>query len=90
MARIDEAHTGGGNVAPESDDMVLNYREASKFLGISGRTLERYVRESRIPQRQVSATRRPSDRREVPAVATATMAQTADGARGPRGTTTPL
>jgi excisionase family DNA binding protein len=36
-------------VAPESDDVVLNYREAAKFLGVSERTLERYVRESRIP-----------------------------------------
>lgn len=32
-----------------SDDVVLNYREAATFLGISERTLERYVRESRIP-----------------------------------------
>ena len=36
-------------MAPESDDIVLNYREAATFLGISERTLERYVRESRIP-----------------------------------------
>jgi excisionase family DNA binding protein len=34
---------------PESDDVVLNYREAARFLGISERTLERYARESRIP-----------------------------------------
>lgn len=32
-----------------SDDLVLNYCEAARFLGISERTLERYVRESRIP-----------------------------------------
>ena len=35
-------------MAPGSDDVVLNYREAATFLGISERTLERYVRESRI------------------------------------------
>lgn len=33
----------------QSDDVVLNYREAAKFLGVSERTIERYVRESRIP-----------------------------------------
>jgi excisionase family DNA binding protein len=36
-------------MAPVLDDVVLNYREAARFLGISDRTLERYVRESRIP-----------------------------------------
>jgi excisionase family DNA binding protein len=36
-------------MAPVLDDVVLNYREAARFLGISERTLERYVRESRIP-----------------------------------------
>lgn len=36
-------------MAPESDDVVLNYRDAAQFLGISERTLERYVRESRVP-----------------------------------------
>jgi excisionase family DNA binding protein len=36
-------------MAPEADEVVLNYREAARFLGISERTLERYVRESRIP-----------------------------------------
>jgi len=36
-------------LTPASDDLVLNYVEAARFLGISERTLERYVRESRIP-----------------------------------------
>jgi excisionase family DNA binding protein len=36
-------------MVPELDDVVLNYREAAKFLDVSERTLERYVREARIP-----------------------------------------
>ena len=36
-------------MTPASDDLVLNYVEAARFLGISERTLERYVQESRIP-----------------------------------------
>jgi predicted DNA-binding transcriptional regulator AlpA len=36
-------------MGPESNDVVLNYRGAAKFLSISERTLERYVRESRVP-----------------------------------------
>jgi excisionase family DNA binding protein len=34
-------------------EMVLGYTEAAEFLGLSRRTLERYVREARIPYIQL-------------------------------------
>ncbi len=34
---------------PESEEVVMSSKEAAQFLGISERTLERYVCESRIP-----------------------------------------
>lgn len=33
----------------DSQEVVMSCKEAAQFLGISERTLERYVRESRIP-----------------------------------------
>ena len=33
----------------EQVELVMSYAEAAQFLGISERTLERYVREGRIP-----------------------------------------
>jgi excisionase family DNA binding protein len=35
------------------DEAVLGYRDAAKFLGISERTLERYVHEGRVPYIQL-------------------------------------
>ena len=37
----------------EREEVVMSYPEAAKFLGISERTLERYVREGRIPYVQL-------------------------------------
>jgi excisionase family DNA binding protein len=37
------------DTAPDQNLLVMNSPEAAQFLGISTRTLERYVRESRIP-----------------------------------------
>jgi excisionase family DNA binding protein len=34
---------------PETAPLVMGYTEAAEFLGLSARTLERYVRERRIP-----------------------------------------
>jgi excisionase family DNA binding protein len=34
-------------------EVVMSYAEAAKFLGISERTLERYVREGRVPYVQL-------------------------------------
>jgi excisionase family DNA binding protein len=36
-------------MSAEVEDVVMGYSEAARFLGISERTLERYVQESRIP-----------------------------------------
>jgi len=36
-------------MAAQVEDVVMSYSDAAKFLGVSERTLERYVRESRIP-----------------------------------------
>jgi excisionase family DNA binding protein len=32
-----------------AEDVVMSYREAAAFLGVSARTLERYVRERQVP-----------------------------------------
>ena len=38
---------------PDTNEQVMTYKEAAHFLGISERTLERYVCEARIPYVQL-------------------------------------
>ena len=39
----------GSNAAKQEDKLVMDYSEAAAFLGVSERSLERYVREGLVP-----------------------------------------
>jgi excisionase family DNA binding protein len=42
-----------GRTSIDQGDAVMSYREAAAFLGVSQRSLQRYVHESRIPYVQL-------------------------------------
>jgi excisionase family DNA binding protein len=47
------AQNAAQTIPPESNGLVMSGSEAAQLLGISKRTLERYVRESRVPYVEV-------------------------------------